>query len=151
MVSNVVIVVEPRPAIDKALVTSALFKLGADRVMRGHVALGHGTGGDWHNCFLAMCYGPYGALNRVISAEWSDPIFDIADLLGLTSHEVHAVTDAFDHCLAEFQVLVEEWLELNIAMPVVAIAGADLRGGEAVVLVPTQRGGVFLAYPAERL
>lgn len=103
--------------IDKALVTSALEKLGSERVMRGHVALEHGDAGDWRNCFLAMCFGGFGVLADTATG---DPNYTTAEVLGLRNQEVWAVVEAFDHCRAELQVLVEEWLELNYAPAVTA-------------------------------
>lgn len=101
-------------ALDKATVTRALEKLGADRVMRGHVALEHGTGGNWGGCFLALCYGAFGQLQKIVlraAPGYED--YDVASVLGLTTAETWAVVSAFDHNRAELQVLVEEWLELN--------------------------------------
>jgi len=94
------------------MLTSALEKLGSDRVMRGHVALEHGTRGDWNNCFLAMCFGGYGRLNALLRTPHKEGD-EAAVMLGLSNAEVWAVTEAFDHCRAEMQALVEEWLELN--------------------------------------
>ena len=102
------------PGIDKETVTRALEKLGPERVMRGHVALEHGSGGDWHNCFLALAYGKYGLLHARMYGRDSDTMSSSAgQQLGLDSLEVLAVMDAFDYCRPELQVLVEEWLELN--------------------------------------
>lgn len=99
--------------IDKQLITDAFERLGYDRVLRAHVALAHGNGGDWHNCFLAMAYGGYGKLYECLPPVSPDVSYDVAQILDLTVREVWAVTEAFDHCLTEFQILVEEWLELN--------------------------------------
>lgn len=104
--------------IDKALVTSVLEKLGPRRVMRGHVAFAHGVQHDWRACFLALCYGGWGkmvlATDRI--SKPGNEAYSTGDVLGLTNHEVWAVVEAFDHCRPEFQVLVEEWLELNYAL-----------------------------------
>ncbi|SRR6266576_1059096 len=98
-------------AIDKQTVTSALEKLGSERVMRGHVALEHGKGGDWRSCFLAMCFGGYGRLDSFLLIRKEHE--EASMILGLTHAEAWAVTEAFDHCRPEMQILVEEWLELN--------------------------------------
>ena len=94
----------------KGLVTSALEKLGPERVLRGHVALEHGTKGDWQNCFLALAYGGYGALVRATDL----PGVRVHQVLRLTAGEMWAVIEMFDHSRADLQVLVEEWLELNV-------------------------------------
>jgi hypothetical protein len=111
MATATVVLPEVPHRIDKVLVTSALEKLGTDRVLRGHVSLEHGKGGDWRSCFLAMCFGNYGVLDHLLIQNKEHE--DAALQLGLSFQETWAVTEAFDHCRAEFQVLVEEWLELN--------------------------------------
>jgi hypothetical protein len=116
MATNTMTITVPH-AIDKAMVTSAFERLGPDAVMRGHVALHHNVqGSNWDNCFLAMCFGGYGKLHqmmKVLSLAGLDDGDLCASILNLTNHEVWAVTEAFDHCRAEFAILVEEWLELN--------------------------------------
>lgn len=116
---NAFAVADPPHQIDKPLVTSALEKLGIERVVRGHVALEHGTGGNWQACFLAMCYGGFGRLMQLINAA-EDPLAAAGRALGISPAETYAVMDAYDHCRLAFQALVEEWLELNCVAPVPA-------------------------------
>jgi hypothetical protein len=107
------LVPQVQPQINKPLVTSALEKLGAERVLRGHVALEHG-GDGWKGCFLALCFGGYGKLEKLTSGGFlSTDDSTAADVLGLTLSETWAVVDAFDNCRSQMQELVEEWLELN--------------------------------------
>ena len=112
MVTQLTIEVARDYRLDKALCTSAFEKLGYDRVLRGHVAIDHSPAGDWRGCFLAMCFGIYGALARLTDTVGQE--YGVAKALSLTNEEVWAVVEGFDHLRAEFRVLVEEWLELNV-------------------------------------
>jgi hypothetical protein len=112
--NTVVLLAEPPHRIDKPAVTRALEKLGPERVLRGHVAFEHGDGG-WDACFLAMAFGGFGKLARAINHAMSPTGIEdvVGQTFGLSGIEAWCVMEAFDHCRAEFQVLVEEWLELN--------------------------------------
>lgn len=81
---------------DSQMILEALERLGPEKVERGLAAFRQPQH-NWQECFLALCYGPPGALAKQATCVSIGPTFDdLCRELGLTRPQVQAMVAAFD-------------------------------------------------------
>lgn len=88
---------------NRELITSAFEKLGPKKVARGLRALA--TAGSFYDCFVALAYGPAGALQNSNCDSYAEAF------PGMSEIELDALWEAWDDDGRAFRKLAREWLE----------------------------------------
>lgn len=78
---------------NSSIILEALERLGPERVERGLRAFREADH-SFYGCFLALCYGPYGELARLMGN--GSNFIALSAALGLDRKQRQAIIDAFD-------------------------------------------------------